>query len=118
MNNRQTLGQLGENASTDYLIKNKYKIIERNYRCKFGEIDIIAKINNTLTFVEVKTRRNNNHGFPVESITKTKQQHIYNTAKYYLLTHKIKYEEIRIDAIEVYVKFGNIKINHIPNILQ
>lgn len=117
MNGKQNLGQFGEEVAVEYLIKNGYKIIERNYRCKLGEIDIIAKKYDLLIFVEVKTRRNNNFGYPVESITKEKQRHIYNTVYYYLITHKIAYNEVRIDAIEVYVEFGNTRINHIPDII-
>lgn len=117
MNDNILLGNLGEDFAVKYLVKNGYTILERNYRCKFGEIDIIAKHGHTLIFVEVKTRRNTNFGYPVEAITKTKQKHIYNTARYYLLNSKVRYNDIRIDAIEVYVQRKNIKINHIRGII-
>lgn len=117
MNDNILLGNLGEDYAVKYLIKNGYTILERNYRCKFGEIDIITKHGHTLVFVEVKARRSTNFGYPVEAITKIKQKHIYNTARHYLVSSKIRYSDIRIDAIEVYVQKKSIKINHIRGII-
>lgn len=117
MNNNQNIGKLGENHAAKYLKKNGYKIIEKNYKCKLGEIDIIAIKHNTLVFIEVKTRRNKKFGYPIESITKLKQKHIYNTATHYLITNKIIYKDIRLDAIEVYINGNSIRINHVKNII-
>ena len=65
MNNIEK-GKLGENISVDYLIKNGYKILERNYRNKIGEIDIIALYDGILVFIEVKSRSNINYGYAFE----------------------------------------------------
>lgn len=116
--NNNLLGNLGEECAVKYLVKNKYIILERNYRCRFGEIDIIAKQGHTLVFVEVKTRRSTNFGYPVEAITKIKQKHIYNTARHYLLSSKVRYSDIRVDAIEVYIQGKNFRINHIKRIIE
>lgn len=117
MSHNKLFGKLGEDYATLYLLKNKYKIIARNYRCKLGEIDIIVKNKNTLIFVEVKARKNTRFGNAVEAITQEKQKHIYNTALYYISNNSINYEEIRFDAIEVYINKG-IKINHIKGIIN
>lgn len=117
MNNNQLLGKLGEDNAVKYLKKNGYKIIQRNYRCKFGEIDIIAQKKHVLVFIEVKTRQTINFGHPIEAITTTKQKHIYKTATHFLLNNKITYKDVRFDAIEVYIKNINIHINHIADII-
>ncbi len=114
----QMLGQLGEEKACNYLEQNNYKIIERNFRCRQGEIDIIAKdlSKNELVFVEVKTRIGSNFGRPAQAVTYVKQRHIINVAKYYIYIHSIKKTFIRFDVIEVYVKESQFKINHIKQI--
>lgn len=97
---------------------NGYKIICLNYRCLFGEIDIIAHKDDVFVFVEVKTRSNNKMGFPVEAVTYSKQQKILNVADQYL-SDKDDYSA-RFDIIEVYVELisGCVRrsfINHIEN---
>lgn len=116
--NNISIGKFGEEFSINYLIKNKYKILEKNYRCKYGEIDIIAFKQNILVFFEVKSRKNTNFGYPSESITKTKKEHIYNVATYYLMNNKINYDEIRLDAIEVYITKNKVYLNHIEDIIN
>ena len=118
MKYNKNLGSIGEDIASEYLNILGYKIIKRNYRSKFGEIDIITIKDNILIFVEVKTRINNNYGYPIDSITKLKQKHIYNTAQYFLLNNKISYEEIRIDAIEVYISQNSFNINHVKGIIE
>lgn len=117
MYKRHVLGKTGEDIATQYLIKNKYKIIERNFYCKTGEIDIIATKNNYLIFIEVKTRSNNKYGLPAQSVTKKKLQSLYKTAKYYVYTRGLQYNLIRFDVIEVYFEKFEYKINHIKQIL-
>ncbi|MDR0850986.1 MAG: YraN family protein [Clostridiales Family XIII bacterium] len=79
------LGRDGEAAAAAYLTRNGYRIIAENYRCKIGEIDLIAKKGNTICFVEVKSRRNLSYGRPCESVGVKKQQHIRRTASYFLM---------------------------------
>ena len=108
------IGILGENIACTYLIKNNYKILERNFYCHQGEIDIIAKdlFTNDLVFVEVKSRFSLKYGFPSEAVNKNKKNHIYRVAKYYIYKNKIVNTPIRFDIIEVFMK-NNGKINHI-----
>ncbi len=111
------VGKTGEDIATEYLLKNGYNIIERNFYCKIGEIDIIALKNKYLIFVEVKTRTNANYGTPSEAVTKKKLKNLYRTAKFYVYTRNLQNELIRFDAIEVYIQQSDYKINHIKQII-
>ena len=112
---RHKIGNVGENLAVKFLISNGYHILERNYRCKSGEIDIIAYeiSTNELVFVEVKTRSNNKFGRPCESVKKSKQEHIKRVAKFYIYQKKIKNQNIRFDVIEVFSFNKLYNIEHI-----
>ncbi|SKA60375.1 putative endonuclease [Eubacterium uniforme] len=100
--NKRFIGTVYEKIAADILTKNGYKIIEFNYRCRIGEIDIIAKDGKYLCFIEVKYRTNGIHGNPLEAITKSKVKTIINVARTYL-KHKGYSENIpiRFDAIAI-----------------
>lgn len=115
LKNNKKLGNFGEDIACKYLEKNNYKILERNFFSKFGEIDIIATKNKEYIFLEVKTRSNINYGFPAEAINLSKKRHLINTAKFYIYFNCLEYKPIRFDVIEVYIK-ERIYINHIKNI--
>lgn len=110
-------GQKGENLATEFLQKKGYLILERNWRySKLGEIDIIAQQNNTIAFIEVKTRSTNLFGEPIEAITPSKIKKIYKLAEIYL-NNQISSANLnyRFDAISV--KLGqNTEIIHNENI--
>lgn len=110
--------RLGEDLATDYLKKQGYKIIERNFRKGYGEIDIIAVKDKTLVFVEVKARTSNAYGTPLEQISYFKLKTLTKTAQFYKVLNPTLPEAMRIDAIAVLLdKFGNVnKIEHIENI--
>lgn len=111
------LGAWGESAAEKYLRKVGYRILERNFRCRLGEIDIIALNGTELVFVEVKTRRNLNYGLPCESVTAAKIRHMKKAVAYYASTCPVKYCSVRLDVIEILVMEGRIHIRHIENIL-
>lgn len=115
-NARHILGKKGENKATEYLESVNYKIVERNFTCKQGEIDIIAydKKSQEYVFIEVKTRTNYEYGKPVDSINKMKQKHIVSATKYYIYSHNLENSFIRFDVIEIYKK-DKYFINHIKN---
>ena len=115
MYERHILGKTGEEIGTKYLIKNGYRIIIRNFRCRQGEIDIIAQDKNEIVFIEVKTRKNTNYGYPIDAVDKRKQKHILNASKYYIYINKLEKKNIRFDVIEIYKK-DKFYINHIKNI--
>lgn len=113
MNNRD-FGNMGEDLACEYLLKNGYQILERNkHFSKLCEIDIIAKFKNTVIFVEVKTRKTNSFGTPLEAITKTKYHNIKTGVLSYLQENKIK--KYQIDAIGITLK-PELKIEHLKNI--
>lgn len=117
----------GEELATQFLRKKGYKIIERNFRKRYGEIDIIALdestgtgLNQTLVFIEVKTKSNFNYGQPFESITPWKLRSVIKTAQFYKMIHPKLPDRMRIDAISVKL-FGRGRpdfIEHIQNISQ
>jgi putative endonuclease len=109
------LGNYGEDIAAQFLKKNKYKIIEKNYSCKFGEIDIIAKDKNILVFVEVKSRTNEKYGTPALAVNYYKQKNIIKTAKHYIMENKLQNEFCRFDVVEVLVENADNNIRLIKN---
>lgn len=101
LNLRQKFGRFGEDLAVRFLKKQGYKIICRNYRTKFGEIDIIAKDTDTIAFIEVKSRRTSTFGHPKCSITHEKQKRISKTALYYLKTTDQSNASARFDVVTV-----------------
>lgn len=116
MYEKHKTGKLGENIAEIYLINHQYEILERNFACQQGEIDIIAKYEKHLVFIEVKTRRNVYFGNPCEAVNKKKQKKIYQSAKYYLHIHQLENVYIRFDVIEIIIIENKININHIKQI--
>ena len=116
---RKEIGKWGENLACRYLEENNYKVIERNFYCRQGEIDIIAKDSKKgeIVFVEVKTRTNFKYGNPAEAVNKKKKKHIKQVINYYIYIRKLYNITIRIDVIEVYIQKNNCKINHLKQIL-
>ncbi len=108
---RRKKGETAEKQAVSFLIENGYEILDRNFSSKFGEIDIVAKKNNTLVFIEVRSRSSNFYGSPEESINLRKVKKIIKTAQFYLLTKKTDYEEIRFDIISIL----HNNISHIKN---
>ena len=95
-------GKTGENIAVFYLKTHFYKILERNYRCRMGEIDIIAQKGGYLIFIEVKYRKNADSGLPAEAVNYPKQQHIKNTALNYLQAHGLtESTACRFDVIDI-----------------
>ncbi len=98
-------GVFGEDLASEFLSKNGYVVIKRNFRSKFGEIDIIATKNNSLVFVEVKTRSSNRFGSPIEAVTQKKIENIQKTAEYFCsqnpkLPKKLVIEVLSVDLAD------------------
>ena len=113
MNNNE-IGKKGEDIAVDYLKRKNVKIIARNVRTPFGEIDIIGKKKNKLLFIEVKTRRSETFGMPAEAITKRKLSHIVKSAMYYIGG---KEKDFAVGAISILMNGKDYKIEYIENIL-
>ena len=114
---KKLLGGVGEKQALKHLKAKRYKILEKNFSCSFGEIDLIALDKDCYVFVEVKTRSDVRYGEPMEAVNATKQRHIIMSAKYYLQKKGIDENsvKIRFDVIEVKNDNGNLTINHLEN---
>ena len=114
---RHEIGKIGEELACQYLEDNGYKIVERNFEAKQGEIDIIALDKQEIVFIEVKTRTSKKYGEAAEAVNQTKQKHLIKTIKYYLYIRNLENEFIRIDIIEIYISKNKYKVNHIKQII-
>lgn len=118
--NNKVLGNQGEQAAADYLQQHGYRICARNFRVPVGEIDIIAEYQDTLVFVEVKTRRSLRFGSGAQAVSYHKQQKIIQTARWFLRQRHL--EErccCRFDVIEVYTgPQGSWDIHHLPGAFE
>ena len=113
---RKNVGEIGENAAEKFLKKKKYKIIKRNYKNYYGEVDIIATDKQYTVFVEVKTRTGIDYGEASEAVNRIKQRKIATVAQTFL--GNPEYTQIRFDIIEVYLDKQTmkvLKINHIED---
>ena len=111
------IGDIGEEYAVNYLKKHRYKILSRNYRKRFGEIDIIAEKKGTVAFVEVKTRHENPLSRPFEAVDTKKQEKIYRTSLAYIYENDLDCQ-YRFDVCEVYVNRDTLKliqINYFDN---
>lgn len=117
---RLQVGEAGEKAARNYLEQLGYRIIETNYRCKLGEIDIIARDLDTVVIVEVRTKTGTDFGTPEESITVKKAQKLHRLSLSYLQTVYKREVASRIDLVAVTLdreKLAVRNINHIRGIL-
>ena len=110
------LGRWGEEWAVRFLKKKRYKILERNYRCRLGEIDIIATRKETLVFVEVKTRREEEAIPPQFSVNRRKQRQIIRVVRCYLKQHYLSGQKCRFDVVAIVAEEGKKpqKIRHFP----
>ena len=102
-------GSKGEDIACQYLIKNGYKILEKNFKVSFGEIDLIVNKNNIICFVEVKTRNSLIYGLPEEAITEKKKSKIIKVAQYYIKNKHLYKYLFRFDVISIKLKNNNLE---------
>lgn len=123
--NNQAEGKRGEDLAAEYLKKKGFTILDRNFRIRGGEIDIVALDpstgsgkNSTLAFIEVKTRSSSEFGSPLEAITPWKLRALIKTAQFYKLQHRNLPEAMRIDAVSVKIDYntGTTEIELVENI--
>jgi putative endonuclease len=102
-NPRQALGRFGEDLAARRLAEEGWAVIQRNYRCRAGEMDIVAQDDDCLVFVEVRTRRSRTHGTPEESVNLAKQRRLVQIALSYLDEHAFYEANWRIDVVAIQV---------------
>lgn len=107
------IGNFAEDLACKFLLKNGYKILKRNFTKPFGEIDIIAQDNDFLVFIEVKSRKNTNFGYPRDFVNKRKIKKITDVAQVYMLENNLFNIAFRFDVIEII--FDKEEINHLKN---
>ena len=117
MSNKTTkqVGNIGEDLAAKYLQSKRYEIIDRNYRWARGEIDIVARIGDTLVFVEVKTARGDRFGSPETWVNQRKQSQIAQVAQRYLQEKRIQDLNCRFDVVAVQRKEGGWHLEHFEN---
>ena len=108
-------GMQGQQAAENFLREKSYNIIDRNYRIKTGEIDLIASFEGYIIFLEVKFRKGLTHGYPREAVTYAKQQKIQRTALHYITARGLAEQDFRFDVVEVLEQNGQVYVNHIEN---
>jgi putative endonuclease len=114
----KTLGEKGENIAAAFLKKKGYNILFRNYKCSFGEIDIIAKHKKILSFIEVKTRSTKKYGLPQEAVTPAKQTKISRVALEFVQRYKMDNRAARFDVVSVQYLNDGYEVDLIENAFE
>ena len=114
---RRRLGQWGEKVAALHLEAQGLTILERNWRCRDGEIDLVAQDGETVVFVEVKTRRGRDYGAPEEALTPYKAQKLMTLGQQYMAARDLDDVDWRIDLVAVELDGGGklLRCDHIPN---
>ena len=116
--NKHKAGMRGQHEAEQFLRDKGYIVSERNYRIRTGEIDLIAKAEGYIIFIEVKYRRGLSYGYPREAVGRAKQKSILRTALHYISTRGLTNQDFRFDVVEVLEKEGRIFVNHIENAFE
>lgn len=115
-NRKHVLGLYGERVAGNYLQSLGYEILERNWRCSIGEIDLIARDQSRYVFVEVKTRNGKGFGHPLEAITEIKLGRLRRLVGEWCRTRQLSGIDVRIDAVSVLVEQGKVKLEHLKQV--
>ena len=115
---RKRLGREGEDVAAGFLKKKGYKLVERNYRCKTGEVDLIVLDRKVIVFVEVKTRTDHSFGSPFEAVEARKQRKMIQAARFFLHERKLHQRDARFDVVGVSWPGGEPVIEHIENAFE
>jgi putative endonuclease len=115
--NASELGKLGEQLAVDYLADCGLQVLDRNWRCADGEIDIVALERQALVICEVKARSDNRYGGPLEVISARKRTRLRKLAVRWVMAHGLYYEEIRIDVVGVIrVRPDEFSVEHVRGV--
>ena len=117
-NAKQLLGKEGEKIAEHYLKNKGYKLVERNYRCLSGEVDLIVLDRRVVVFVEVKTRSDDRFGTPFEAVAPRKQHKMIHAAQFFLHEKGLHQREARFDVVGISWPAGEPVVEHIENAFQ
>lgn len=115
---RRVLGSDGEKAAEEFLRRRRYTIVERNYRCRAGEVDLVALDGDTIVFVEVKTRRGEGFGSPLDAVDRRKQRQVYRAAQQFLVEHRLDDRAARFDVVGVWWEGGRVVCELVQNAFE
>ena len=117
MHAKDVLGRDGEQAAVNYLERCGFRILDRNWRCAEGEIDIVAVDRHTFVVCEVKTRSGTRYGTPLEAIGRAKRSRLRKLAVRWLTAHGVRFDQIRIDVVGLlYEGTGGFTIEHLRGV--
>lgn len=117
MHAKDVLGREGEQAAVDYLTGRGFRVLDRNWRCADGEIDIVAVERHSLVVCEVKTRSGTRYGTPLEAVSRAKQRRLRRLAVQWLNAHGVRFEQIRVDVVGLlYEGTGGFTIEHVRGV--
>jgi putative endonuclease len=117
VNAKDILGRQGEQAAVDYLERAGLRVLDRNWRCAEGEIDIVAAERRVLVICEVKTRSGTRFGSPLEAITRNKRARLRRLAIRWLVAHGVLFDEVRIDVIGLLRdQAGHFLVEHVRGV--
>jgi putative endonuclease len=116
--NKQELGKEGERVAEQFLKRKGYKLVERNFRCTEGELDLIVLDRRVVVFVEVKTRTGRGFGSPLEAVEYRKQQKMIRAAQYFLSAKGLHQRDARFDVVGVSWPGREPMVEHIENAFE
>jgi putative endonuclease len=115
MDTRASFGRVGEQLATQHLKEQGFTVLDQNYRCSLGEIDIVAARGPLLVFCEVKSRHSSRWGEPSEAVGWRKQQRLHRLAAAWLADRRPKFGELRFDVVSVVIREGVPEVTHLPD---
>jgi putative endonuclease len=112
MNARLALGLRGEAIAARAYTRDGFRVVDRNFRCRAGEIDLVARKGDELVFCEVKTRASDRWGLPAEAVDARKQARLKRLAALWLARHKVGRVRVRFDVVSIVVRAGTPEVTH------
>lgn len=115
MDQRAHLGRAGEDAAAALLVRSGFRVVDRNFRCRAGEIDLVARRGRLLVFCEVKARRTSRWGDPSEAVNYAKRNRLRRLAAEWMSAHRPGDVDVRFDVVSVIVRDGRVAARHVPD---
>lgn len=115
---RSAIGKRGEIEAALFLEKKGYKVLDRNYRCRYGEIDLVARDGHTVVFIEVKTRGSDRFGAPLASVDAKKQKKILLTSQFYIESNRLFDADLRFDVVGIEINGGKLAFELVKNAFE
>jgi putative endonuclease len=108
-------GRFGEEMARAFLVSQGYEVLGLNWRCRYGELDLICRTQQTVVFVEVKTRNKATLETPAEALTQRKQYKLIKSASLFLSQHKLWHVQSRFDLVSVFFQTHHCQVDHVPD---